>query len=453
MTETQRNAKHVSRRDTTRRQYRPGLASAVKAGTGLLAGFGTIQLLGLIAPFIMLPVAARVEGIAGWATIALAQTLGIYGGIISALGWNSTGPILVAQADPITRSAVVAQSLMSRSLLLIPVALVISVLASFLLASEFLWLGVAVAVGQLLNSVSMRWYYVGTGNPGQLLLTDTLPRLAISALGAGLMLATSSIWYFPLALSLMSLLPMILAVSRTTSWKDVREAGRFRALRNVYGSQSGLMVSELIAGSYTSGSLTLAGFVLSVPDLARVGSADKLYRLAQNVVVVAGATLVPWIHRGGHASPRRMVASMWVHVIIGLTGGACLALIGPGLTAVLFGTAAEATASLMIGYGAAFAALSMRSACARHILITQGSRGRVFVIANAAGMISGVPLMALLGHDAGPVGFAWGLAAAEWISMLVLAVAILLAGRVRKRFINGPLNSAAPSSLDKQQGN
>jgi PST family polysaccharide transporter len=137
-------------------------------------------------------------------------------------------------------------------------------------------------------------------------------------------------------------------------------------------------------------------------------------------VIALGNAFQAWVLEPSALDVRRRHRLAIIsHVGLGAVGGLGIALLGPLLTGIVFGTAVAAAPIPSLLYGVAFFFLSSTTPLIRNILIP-AQRYRTVFMATIASAVVGISTM-VLGSALGSAGLvALGVAAAEATSFVVL---------------------------------
>lgn len=395
-----------------------------------ILAFAGIPFLSLLAPFLFLPVLARVAGADAWVAIALGQSVGGFAALVAGLGYPTLAPPRVAIASADDRRRIVATSLHAR-LPVWAVAAVLAAMIAFALSPSSHRLEAALmALVMSLAALSPTWYWIGVGRAAPILVAEVLPRMVASLAATGvLLLGAGVVWY-----------PILLAGAMVAgpAWVYFRIAGRelsrvSRAeVAGVLRTHPPAIVAESAAGAYNALAVTLVTAVTPVAQAASYVSGDKTYRIGQYAVSSLGNALQGWVAESvSHRAllMRRMRLTVLLHLALGLLGLVAFALLGSWLTTLLFGAAVAIDTMTAIGFGVATLGIALGTACGRIGLITLGARNAFMVCVLVA---SGLGVGGLLVGGAlwGAAGAAWGLGLAELVSGL--GQALLLARLLRR---------------------
>lgn len=410
-----------------------------------LFGFAGLPLLSLMAPFMLLPIVARVGGVGGWAAIAVGQSVGAFAGVVISFGWTLLGPAKVASALEEVRTLHYGDSVISRVSLLLVLGPAAACLAYNMSAPGHRWEAALMAIAMGVGGLSPAWYAVGVGRPRYIAAYDVIPRLLAVAVAGVLLITTHELAFYPVALTLASIAGVSTFSIRVGALHRRQGMQLERVFRGIWSDRFGAL-TVMTAGAYSSTPIALVGLVAPTSQVASFASADKLYRVALYAVQALGSSFQGWVaeKKGGDAS-HRMRASLYAHVGLGIFGFAALSMAGAPATHLLFGDSVAADRMTVMFYGIAFLAVSINTSTGRHILVPQGRAGSVLA-STAAGAFAGITAMIVLGIAFGGSGAAAGLAAGEIVVCLVQFFAL---GRLHAKQTAGGVETQSESA----QGN
>lgn len=378
-----------------------------------LAGFAGIPILSSLAPFLVLPLIARVGGQENWASINIGQSVGAFAAMCISYGWTMAGPMRVAAlVSEYERHRLYALSLAARILLFLiitPVAIAASaILAPPGHAAVAVWMAVALAM----SGLSVTWYGVGTGSPRDIALYEALPKTAAVAVSAILVFLTGNIMWYALALCFAGLIGVVAFMQTIGGWKLLLEL-RPRAVFGEIWSGKTPAVTVASAGVYSTTPVAVVSAQASAADVASFASADKLYRITLLPISVLSNTFQGWVTGHGIGAVRgRMLVALSAHGLLGLLGFLAIATAGSAVTAALFGPNVAATTATSFWYGVAFLAVAVNTSTGLHILVPTRHTPMVFW-STLVGAAVGIPAMAYFSSVFGGEGGALGLALGE----------------------------------------
>lgn len=394
-----------------------------------LAGFTGLPLLSVVTPFLLLPVLARVVGEGGWSSILTGQAVGAFGATAIVWGWNTVGPILVAQnPDSRYRAELYRESLRTRLALCVLVFPAVSAISWALAAPDMRLEAAAMSWTSLVAGLSPAWFCIGVGKPVLLALFDTVPKVVATLAAIPVILLTREVWVYALILVLAVVISLLVfhrvvvpdGKSTFTSWR-----GTAPMMRRQFGP-AGISLSGTI---YATTPVPIAQSFLPSASAAGFGSADAIYRLGLFTVIALGNTFQGWTLEvvGGDAR-RRHILAIVAHAVLGLAGAVFLALFGPLATEILYGAPVKAAQGTCLFFGISFLFISASSPFMRNLLIPFGGQ-RLILVWTLISAVFGLTWMISAGIHEWTDGIAMGMA----ISEAVLFLGVLFPGLRRLR--------------------
>lgn len=386
-----------------------------------VAAFGVAPLANVLTPFVVLPILAANTTTAGWAALAVGQSIGALAAAVIAFGWPVVGPVEVARADPQQVRRIYTDSLLSRAMLS-PIVLLLVAAASWAAApgGEFM-LTVTVAAASATFGFSPTWVAIGLGRAKSIVLFETVPRAALVVAAAVAIALGASIYAYPTALALSTLLALA-AFSRWTVRPISPGRAWFGAVAARLRGLASAAASTLTGSLYSAGALFLVGIVATVEVTAEVSSADRLYRIGLLTVIVLTNAFQGWVVDPDpvEAARRRGVA-LRIHLGVGITGAVAYTAAAPVVASLLFGADLAPSYLLAAFYGATFAALAVASSLAQHFLVPAG-QVRGVLTSTVLGAAVGVPAILLLSGQIGAAGAGAGLFLSEAVVLVTQAI-------------------------------
>ncbi|WP_309103241.1 polysaccharide biosynthesis protein [Microbacterium sp.] len=388
-------------------------------------GFTGAPVLSALAPFIILPVISRVVGSEGWANFSAGQSIGILGMVIVLFGWGIVGPVRVARSTSTAeKAALLYESLLTRAVT-VSVAVPAVAIATYLISGpSFRLESVCVAVAMTLGGLSPAWFCIGEGNPQALMLYDALPKLAASLVALPIVALSAQVLWYP-AIMVAFMLPSFTVHAWRTAHPRLREGqpvvGIGRCLRVLLPTAGIDGASNL----YASTPVPIATAGLSSEDASAFASSDRVYRVALLTVVAIGNAFQAWVLNPLDTDPaRRHRLSIVVHLVLGLLGGAAIALLSPWATTILFGEDVAAQPLPGVLFGVSFFFLSTTTPLIRNLLIP-AQRYRLVFAATIAAAAGGLATMLAGSALESPVVISLGVSISEAVSFGVLVVPAL----------------------------
>ncbi|ACZ31579.1 polysaccharide biosynthesis protein [Xylanimonas cellulosilytica DSM 15894] len=391
-----------------------------------LGGFLGIPLLSAIAPFITLPVVARIAGEAGWGDISAAQAIGTLGSIAVTFGWGIYGPPAVATTtDVATRQRYYLDSLVVRAITAAIVLPAVLVITWAVIGTGFVRDSLFLAGSLTLLGLLPSWYCIGVGEPILMARYDVLPRLAAALVSLPIMLWTQSIWPYPVLTTLALVVPLTL-FSRRILRGYRRPAGGGRPLWARFRQTAATAGIDAAGNAYGSTPVPISTATLPVADASSFGSADRLYRIGLGIVVAAlGNAFQGWVLAPDAVDRRRRQhLAIAAHAVTGLVGLVFLATLGPWATGVFLGAEVAAERWPSVWFGVAFLFISLSTPLIRNLLIPAG-RGKFVLLATIISSVAGLVLMGVGAARQDAAFIAFGMAASEIVLVAVLAAPAL----------------------------
>lgn len=394
-----------------------------------ILAFAGVPFLALIAPFLFLPVLARVAGADAWVAIAVGQSVGGFVALVSGLGYPTLAPPQIAIASPERRRRILATSLHTRVPVWLVGALIGAAIAALLAPATHAAEAAVMAGSISLAGLAPTWYWIGVGRALPILWYEVLPRMAATLAATTILLAGGGLLWYPVLLGTAMIAGPSVVYLRFAGREVLRPA---RAdIGAVYRLHPPAVIAETAAGAYNALAVALVTGVAPTTQSARYVSGDKAYRIGQYAVTALGNALQGWVaealeHRAALA--RRLRIAVLLHAGLGMMGLIAFAVIGPALTSILFGHAVAIDGLTALGFGVATLGISLGTACGRIGLVTLGARKTFMVCVLVAASI-GVLGLVVGGAAWGAPGAACGLGIAELTSGLLQGAVLLVRWR------------------------
>lgn len=378
-----------------------------------------------VTPLLVYPALTARFGETGFASVAIAQSLGSAGSVIAELGWGVIGPQRIARAAPGNRSRLYGSSLATKG---IAVAIVapLAGLAAALITTDHRFAAALLAFATVTMALSPSWYLVGANRPLTILYTEGLPRTVLLA-SAALGIAFGA----PLELygvaTMLAVVITLLLVWRATGERAYPERRDFAGGRSVIREQLPLTFGRMISVIYTALPVAIVGIVhpSAVPVF---GAVERLMRMSLNVLGGVPSRLQSWIgvvH--GEERIRRSRRSLLINIVFGLVAAVGFGLLAPWVATIVF--AGEIDIPFEIS---ALSATVLFTICASRgfglSLVAEG-RSNWIAAANVAGALVGISTVFALAGPWGAAGGIVGELAAEIAGLLVQAGILFFGGR------------------------
>jgi O-antigen/teichoic acid export membrane protein len=381
-----------------------GSVRRMHAGISRLFGFGlSVVTLGVLS-LAAIPAMIAADGKVAWGAIALGQAIGTSGGVIAAYGWGLFGPAEVATATATQRRAGYLESVLARTTLVLPIALVAASLA-FVLAPSRPVFAVVGAVSATSMGLSANWYFVGLARPYAMLLLETVPR----AIGLAVGIALMALGYSAVTLPACAFVGMLAGFALSTVWvlrsttREGAERTRPRPLRTVLSSHRHGVATDFAMTMFAAAPMMIVSAIAPAiqPTFAL---ADRFGRQADVALAPARTVLQGWVPRAtGSARASRartaLIASAGFAILVGLglvaAGPALLSWLGNGQISVSWGVV------LLV---AACVALNFLVRAFELVALAPFERLDVAAKAIVAGAVVGLPSVALGSVSFGTIG-------------------------------------------------
>ncbi len=294
-----------------------------------------IPALGAAAPLLVLPAISSRFGAAGWGAVAVAQSVGGALAIIGELGWGVVGPQRVAGAkNPADRMSIYRSALATK-MLSVAVMAPIAGLLTYHLNSIFRWETALLAMGIALGALSPTWFFIGEGRPSRVLLADSLPRVLVNLLSAGVLVAGAPLLVYAVTMLATPFVTLTIAsalIGRTCRLRRDDVRGAPAVIRRQLVMAAGRTVSVV----YTT--LPIAMVAVVAPALVPVFSAsERLMRMSLTILSGVPSRLQSWIGSAeGAERQRRSRRSVALNLVLGLICGAGFGLLAPTVARFVF---------------------------------------------------------------------------------------------------------------------
>ncbi|MFT4111048.1 hypothetical protein [Propionicimonas sp.] len=381
-------------------------------------------LLSIIAPLITLPAVSGHFGAAGWASVAVGQSVGGAAAIVVALGWDITGPIELARAPVEARRQVFFRSLAQRlplAVLTIPVA----VLATYLSKLEFPVAGALTAVALSTTGLSASWLYIGLARPVLLVVLDSLPRTLASVAGALLIVNGADLVTLPIVQLLVYCAVAVVPFAVVKGSVHVPRVGR-ASLAGLWREQGYPLLTRVATSAYVALPTTILALTgVGTASVANYAGVERLARTGLAGLAPVNYALQGWIPtaRDQRQLAKRMRVALVVNGAVALLGATLFVLLANPVAGWLFHGEVTLSRSAIVAFTVVIVAVVMSRCTGIQCLATAG-RLRVVAFSTIAGFCIAVPLIILGGQLFGADGTAWAVATTEVVVLCIQSVAL-----------------------------
>jgi hypothetical protein len=310
------------------------------------AVFVAVPALTSLVPLLALPGVTSVAGATGWAAVAIGQSVGAGGAVVTELGWGLTGTVRVGRQSESAARRLLAWSLATKGVAVLAVVPVAAVAAA-LLAPAHQPEAAAVAGLGALGSVNAVWFYIGRGDPRRLLLLDALPRTVCGVVSAVLLLHGASLWVFVLGVGVPAVIAPVLAVLAVGVRRTDCTGMTWRRLFRVITMQRTALAGRAVSSVYIALPVTLVAAVAPTAVVASFAAADRLQRMILTGLQALPNTVQHWV--GSSPDLRTRLArgrkAAVATVLVGAVVGAGLVVLAPALSGWLFSDSLSVTRS------------------------------------------------------------------------------------------------------------
>lgn len=393
-------------------------------GLNKIFGFGLSMLLLAVASLAAIPAMVAASGPHAWGMIAAGQSIGAVAAVVVAYGWGMSGPAKIARADFDGRLSEYAESVVCELLIFVPIGLAAFVIA-WLIGNDY---GLYAGVGALSTAsvgLTANWYFIGRAQPYALLVGETLPRIAGTAIGIAFMLTGST----ALVGVLWQLFGMVAAFVVCTVWilqpwdAAHRHAVTRRPVTTVLRAQRYGLTATVVSAVYGAAPITIVTLV--APGVQPVYAVlDKVQRQVNAGLSPFTTVMQGWIPRapkGGLAA--RIRQALLLSVAFGIVLAAFMLLIGPDLMRWLGGGRIQPGFVALVLMSVIAGTYLFENIVAKAALPALG-RLRVAARASIIGMVVGLPLVALgaivLGAEGALTGILIGIVVRLAIELLAV---------------------------------
>jgi O-antigen/teichoic acid export membrane protein len=369
-----------------------------------------IPALGAVAPLVAIPAISSQFGAATWGSVAIAQSLGAAAAVVAELGWGVVGPQRVAQL-PSSRRWVVYRAALSSKMVATLVLAPIAGLAAFLIAPASPVDMAVLAIATAFGALSPTWFFIGSGQPVRVLLTESVPRVALNAAAALALVLGAPLWVYCWAMIFLPFLTLA-AAGFILGPKYIPSGRDFRKARAVIRAQRVVAIGRAISVVYTALPIAIVGVV--APAVVPVFAAsDKLMRMALSILSGVPSRLQSWIGGAQNKEERsaRSRRSLSYNVMLGLISGTGFAVLAPFVSSVLFVGEIQVPFAVSIASGALLFCICASRGLGLSLVASRRANSITGAISWAAGVgvVAIVPLTLMFGAP----GAVLGLLAAE----------------------------------------
>lgn len=373
--------------------------------------------LGAVTPLLVYPALTSTYGPQGFASVAIAQAIGLAGATICELGWSVLGPQRIASADQVRRSDLYESALATKGLACI-VGAPIAAFATSLIVTEHHAASALLAAASLLTCLSPSWFLVGANRPVAILVFESLPRLLLMALVAGLLLMGAPLSVYAVATFVAVVITQI-AVSVRFKLRLLPSRNAFATGGSVIRAQLPLTSGRIVSVVYTTLPVAIVGVVnpAAVPVFAAI---DRLMRMSLAILGGIPSRLQSWV--GAVTGPdrrRRSRQSLLMNTALGFVAACGFAVLAPPVADIVF----SGTIHLPIEVSALGASILLAICASRGFGLSLVAEGKAnwIALANVGAAVVGVVATFLLARALGAPGAQLAGLSAELVGIAIQA--------------------------------
>lgn len=410
-----------------RRRPRQQAESPLRHVWGILSYF-LIPAVSAATPFLVIPVLTGTFGSGGWASIAIAQSVGSAAAVIAELGWGVLGPQRVARAST-TERAQIYESAFATKLCSVAVLIPLAGTATFFLVDEHHFAAVIMTVSFTAAALSPSWFLVGLNRPLAILAVEGLPRLVASLAAAGILLAGGPLESYG-SLLLGAVGVTVVLGARRCKQRLIPPREAFASGWKTIRLQLPITLGRIVSVAYTALPITIVSLMAptAVPVFA---SLERLMRMGLSVLTGIPSRLQSWVGQAdGLERRRRSRKSLLFNCLLGL------------ISAVVFNVAVPLVAPFVFSntIDIPFEGTLMMSAVVFTVCCSRGfglslvaeAKSNWIAVANLCAALGGTTTIFVLAGAMGLLGGILGEIVAEVLGLLVQAGALFFASRSKR---------------------
>lgn len=229
---------------------------------------------------ITIPVIVTLTDAHSWAAVALGQAVGSSLSVLTMFGWGITGPARIAMMPRSEHAAAYWDSVVARLIVLVPV-LAITIAVTWVIAPTAHVAAVIAGTAMAAGGLSGTWALIGRRQPVAMFWADTVPRVAGTVAGVGVLAAGGGLIAFSV-LQLIGALAAFVIVSVLLLGGFRRPEGGVHDIRGTWRvireQRHGVAVAVAVAAYYPLVLVIVARFIPAQLPLYALN--EKLLRFA-----------------------------------------------------------------------------------------------------------------------------------------------------------------------------
>lgn len=261
---------------------------------GRVSGFALVPMLSIVSPLLAIPAVTLAFGAPGWSAVAIGQSVGAASAVVVELGWGLTGTQRVARQSRPAARRLLALSMSTKLVVLIPL-LIFSAITAYLLSNQHKETALLTAVGTALAGLSSVWYYIGRGQLNRIFLLDAIPRLLAIVLASTFIIAGGPLWIYPVIGLILPQTISLIMVWRIEQlkFKLLTGLGARRTWR-LLRLQGNALAARSLSAMYIALPVAIVSIVSpqSVPLFAAI---ERLQRMTLQVLAAVPNMMQKWV--------------------------------------------------------------------------------------------------------------------------------------------------------------
>jgi O-antigen/teichoic acid export membrane protein len=398
-----------------------------------LAFYLLIPGLSAVTPLLVYPALTFRYGREGFASVAIAQSIGYAGSVVAELGWGVLGPQRVARADRSRRAELYASALATKSVACV-VVVPVAVVATVLIVDDHQLAAALLCAATVTMCLSPSWFLVGANRPLTILWTEGLPRTGLLAAAAGAIALGGPLELYGAATVVAVLLTQVM-VSRAAGQRVLPARSGLASGRVVLREQLPLTFGRMVSVVYTSLPIAITGLVnpAAVPAFAAV---ERLMRMALSILGGVPSRLQSWVGVAtGAERTLRSRRSLLINLLLGVVAALGFFLLAPPVAHLVF--AGKIAVSFQLSALSATVLLAICVSRGYGLSLVAEGRATWIAAANVGAAVVGTAAVFVLADRIGAPGAVLGELVAEVVGLLIQA-SILYAGHRWIRTVDLP---------------
>lgn len=382
-----------------------------------VAAFLLMPAASFLSPLLVIPAVTSRYGSQGWASFAVAQSLGASIGLATEMGWGVVGPQRVAGLEPEQAVQQYRWSITSRTLTAVP-GMVVAGAAAFYLVTDFRIAATLLAIAFAGQAMTPSWYFVGIGKPMYIFWSEALPRMLI-ALICGVVIRQGAPILVYSAFMLFTV-PFAQLVAQCLIGRDARiRRSDWAQAWPTTKAQSVMGLGRAASVVYTALPISIVQAV-APSSTAVYAASERLMRMAWQVIAVLPLRLQSWVGSGtGMEKASRIKQSRKYMMTTGVIAGVLFAALAPLVARFVFSGQVHIPYYVSAASGLLLATISTSASLGLSLVAQRQANDITKAIIPSACV--GLVVIGPMAYAMGPVGAIAGALLAEYTGIAVQA--------------------------------